>query len=143
MKRRFVAASIVALAMLFGQGGGFVLAAICPHLRTAKAVSSCHTNSQEVVAKHHQSEEATGDAFQTQEPDVRCNHCVVPSRSKREESILQQTNTSQRADDQKSAHPVIKVEPPAFLKTVAWSAQGQGPPGPTAPLHILLNVFRI
>ena len=142
MKRRFVAALIVALAMLFSQGGGFVLAAICPHLRAAKTDNSCHTNLQEVVAKHHQTDEATGDAFQTQQPDVRCNHCVVPSRSKREESILQQTNTSQRADDQKAV-PVIKVEPPVFLKTVAWSAKGQGPPGPTARLHILLNVFRI
>jgi hypothetical protein len=139
MKRRFVAALIVALAVVFSQGGGFVLAAICPHLRPEQRVKACHTKSQE----HHQSDETTGPAFETEQPGVRCNHCVVHSRNKREESVLQQTNTSQRADDQKSAVPVVKVDAPAFLKISSWGAKAQGPPGPTAPLHILLNVFRI
>ena len=134
---------IVALAVLFSQGGSFVLAAVCPHLRIEQPDNSCHTNSHEVVAEHHQPNEAKGPAFETEEPGIRCNHCVVHSRNKREESVLQQTKTSQRADDQKSAVPVVKVEPPSFLKTVAWSAKAQGPPGHNAPLHLLLNVFRI
>jgi hypothetical protein len=151
MKRRFVAALIVVLAVLFSQGGGHVLAAICPHLRAAEQPeNSCHNNSpdkgSEKVAEHHHSEhnqpdESQGAAF---EPSgVRCNHCVVHSRSKREDPALQQAPVSPRADDQKSAVPVVKLEPPSFLNTIAWNARAQGPPGPTAPLHILLNVFRI
>jgi hypothetical protein len=147
MKRRFVAALIVALAALFSQGGGLVLAAVCPHLRAEQPDNSCHANSQgtkpQEVAKHHQSAEVARPAFDTLEHGVRCNHCVVHSRSKREESALQQTATSQRADDQKWAVPVSKVEPPSCLRSIAWSAKPQGPPGPTAPLHILLSVFRI
>jgi hypothetical protein len=158
MNRRFVAALIVALAVLFGQGGGLVLAAICPHLRSEEQPdNSCHSKSRgdvagvagvaevaEVAKHHHQPAEAEpGDAFATEEHDVRCNHCVVHSRSKREESALQQPNTSQRAEDHKVAVPLLKLQPPSSLRSSAWQARAQGPPGPAAPLHVLLNVFRI
>ena len=142
MKRSFVAASIVALAVLFGQGGGLVLAAICPHLRAEQPDNSCHAASQR-VAEDHQPVEQVGHAFATEGTDVRCNHCVVHSRHKREESALQKANTSQRADDRKATVPVFKVEPPALLKASAWGAKTESPPGSTARLHVLLNVFRI
>ncbi len=145
MKRRFVAALIVALAVLFGQSGGLVLAAVCPHLRSAQPEreNACHTNTHEVAAEHHQPEEAKTPAFET--AGVRCNHCVVHSRNKREEeSVLQQPNTSQQRDEEhRSAGPIVKLQPPSFSTTIAWAAKAQGPPGPNAPLHILLNVFRI
>jgi hypothetical protein len=144
MNRRFVATLIVALAVLFGQGGGLVLAAICPHLRSEQQPedNACHANSQEVVAEHHESPETKGDAFQTNEPDVRCNHCVVHSRNKREESALQQTNTSQRANDPKVAITFAPVGP-SLLKNVAPFAKAHGPPLVTAPLYLFVNVFRI
>ena len=142
MKRRFVATLIVALAVLFSQSGGLVLAAICPHLRAEQPDNSCHTESQ-TVAEHHQPAEQAGHAFSTEGTDVRCNHCVVHSRNKREESALQKAYTPQRADDHKSTVPVLKFAPPSLLKTSAWSKKAQSPPGSTAPLHVLLNVFRI
>jgi hypothetical protein len=147
MKRKFVAALIVALAVLFGQGGGLVLAAFCPHVKAEQPDNACHdaqeANSQDAVTEHHQTAVPEGHAFESKESDVRCNHCVVNSRSKREESVLQTTYTPQRADDQKSAVHVYRVEHPSFLKISTWSAQTHGPPGPPAPLHVLLNVFRI
>ena len=150
MKRRFVAALIVVLAVLFSHGGGHVLAAICPHMRAAQPDNSCHTNSHnpssDEVGEHHQPdhkqvEQSHGPAFET--TAARCNHCVVHSRGNREEPAVQQAPASPRADDQKSAVPAVKVEPPSLLKTSAWSVRSQGPPGPTAPLHVLFNVFRI
>jgi hypothetical protein len=139
---------IVALAVLFGQGGGLVLAAICPHLRSEKQPeNSCHTksgNDVAEVAEHHQPAAAEqGDAFATEEHDVRCNHCVVHSRSKREESALQQPNTSPHTEDHKIAVPLFKLQSPYSLSSSAWNAKAQRPPGPSAPLHVLLNVFRI
>ena len=144
MKRRFVAALIVALAVLFSQGGGLVLAAICPHLRTEqRADNACHTKSHDdVVVEHHQSDEAEGDAFQTDEADVRCNHCIVHSRNKREESALQQNNSSQRANDPKVSTSFLPAGP-SLLETVAPVAKAHGPPGAPAPLYLLVNVFRI
>jgi hypothetical protein len=141
---------IVALAVLFGQGGGLVLAAICPHLRSEEQPdNSCHSKSRgdvagvAGVAEVAEVEAEPGDAFATEEHDVRCNHCVVHSRSKREESALQQPNTSQRAEDHKVAVPLLKLQPPSSLRSSAWQARAQEPPGPAAPLHVLLNVFRI
>ena len=134
---------IVALAVLFGQGGGLVLAAFCPHVQAEQPDNACHTKSPDAVAEHHQTAKPEGDAFANRESDVRCNHCVVHSRSKREESALQKTYTPQRAGDQKSPALVFKVELPSIVRTSAWSAQTHGPPAPTAPLHVLLNVFRI
>ncbi len=133
---------IVALAVLFGQGGGLVLAAICPHLRSEKAPdNSCHTKSHEAVAEHHQPDESR-EAFQTSEPDVRCNHCIVHSRNKREESALQQNNNSQRANDPKVSTSSLAISPP-LLETVVPFAKAHGPPRVTAPLYLLVNVFRI
>lgn len=143
MKRRFVAALIVALAVLFSQGSGLVFAAICPHLRPQQPDNSCHTDSGSVVTKHHGSDEAKGDVFEVREPDVRCNHCVVHSRTKREELLLQQTNTPQRTAEDKAAVPVVKIESPSCFKPVAWSAKVKSPPGHGAPLYLLVNVFRI
>lgn len=142
MKRRFVAALIVALAVLFGQGGGLVLAAICPHLRAEQPDNSCHAESQ-AVATHHQPAKPAGSAFATEGTDVRCNHCAVHSRNKREESALQKAYTPQRGDDHKSALPIFTVEPAPLLKASVWGAKTESPPGSTAPLHVLLNVFRI
>lgn len=143
MKRRFLAGLIVALAVLFSQSGGLVFAAICPHLRSQQPDNSCHSDSATVVTEHHQSDEAKSEALEVREPDVRCNHCVVHSRSKREETLLQQTNTPQRASDDKAALPVVKIELPLCFNAVAWSAKAKSPPGPAAPLYLLVNVFRI
>ena len=150
MKRRFVAALIVVLAVLFSQGGGHVLAAICPHLRAAaqEPEKSCHTNAQDVVAEHHHGSVATRvdttrDAFETKESDVRCNHCVVHSQSNREEPSLQQTNTTQRTGDSKVTTTTFTPAGPSLLEAVKPVAKAHGPPGFTAPLYLLVNVFRI
>lgn len=144
MKRRFVAAVIVVLAVLFGQGGGLVLAAICPHLRPEQPDNSCHTKSQNLAGEHHHGNaEPKGDAFEMRETDVRCNHCVVHSRDTREESSLQQTNTSHRTGDPKLQTTTFMPAGPALLEAVAPVAKAHGPPGSAAPLYLRVNVFRI
>jgi hypothetical protein len=143
MKRRFVAASIVALAVFLSQGGGLVLAAICPHLRATQPDNACHTKTAATgAAHHHESAEAKSEASEVGEPDVRCNHCLVHSRNKREESSLQQTNTTQRTGDPKVATSFTPAGP-AVVEIVAPVAKAHGPPGETAPLYLLVNVFRI
>lgn len=147
MKRRFVAALIVGLAVFFSQGGGLVLAAICPHLRphlrSPQPDNACHTKTPAAVAEHHhENAEAKSEAAEVSEPDVRCNHCVVHSRNKREESTLQQTNTTQRTGDPKVATSFTPAGP-ALVEIVTPVAKAHGPPGENAPLYLLVNVFRI
>lgn len=142
MNRRLVATAIIALAVLFSQGGGSALAVLCPHLRSLN--NSCHeTQAQEFAASHHELERPNGHAFETTDSAAPCNHCAVHSRTKREDSTLQPANTSQRASDlTTSSSPSITV-PPSLLKTIAWMAKAHGPPRDSGPLHLLHNVFRI
>lgn len=143
MNRRFLAATILALAVLFSQGGGLVLAAICPHLR-AQHGASCHENTQKKVV-HHQEMAPAGDAevFQSEETAVSCNHCAIHSRTKRDDSALQPTNTLQRESDPPVLISFRLVEPASVLTAPAWSTRAHGPPLDTGPLHLLHNVFRI
>ena len=139
MNRPFVAASIVALAVLFSQGGGLVLAAVCPHLRSQQPQPGCHAKTQN--EHDHEVAAPVGDALQTQAPDMRCNHCAVHSRNKREESALQQT-PPQRTGDLKVTTYFPAAGAPV-LENVLPVANAHGPPGATAPVNLLLNVFRI
>ena len=138
MKRRFVAVIIVALAVLFCQSGGVVLAAMCPHLRAPH--ETCHGMVAAVDDTH---EMQHANAFQTSESGSVCNHCVIPLGNKRDDATLDQANSAQRANDLTVSTPLAIANPPALLKTVTWIAKAHGPPHDTGPLYVLINVFRI
>jgi hypothetical protein len=142
MNRRFVATAIIALAVLLSQGGGSVLAAICPHLRSLN--NACHeTQAHEVTDNHHELEPAQGDAFEPTDSAAACNHCAVHSRTRRDDSTLQPGNASQRAADLTIPLAPPVAVPPSLLKTIAWTAKAHGPPRDCGPLHLLNNIFRI
>jgi hypothetical protein len=142
MNRRLVATAIIALAVLFSQGGGSALAALCPHLRSLN--NSCHeTQAQDVAANHHELERPNGHAFDSTDSAAPCNHCAVHSRTKREDCALQPANTSQRASDLTTAVSLSITGPPSLLKSIAWMAKAHGPPRDSGPLHLLNKIFRI
>jgi hypothetical protein len=143
MNQRFVAAIIVALAVLSSQAGGSVLAAICPHLRSPHN-ASCNEAPPNTSVVHHQMDNANGDAvFETEETAASCNHCAVHSRTKRDDSARQSTDSVQRASDPSVADAFSAAGPPSLVRTVTWFARAHGPPGNAGPLHLLLKVFRI
>jgi hypothetical protein len=137
MKRRFVAVIVIALAVLFCQSGGVVLAAICPHLRTPH--ETCHG----MVAAIESHETQHPDAFETSDSGAICNHCVVPLGSKRDDSALQEANSAQRANDLAVSIHQATPNSSAFVKTVTWVAKAHGPPRDAGSLYVLINVFRI
>jgi hypothetical protein len=139
MKRRLVAIVFVALAVLFCQSGGVVLAAICPHMRAAH--ESCHAMAR--VAEMPEMQHASGAAFETSDAGTTCNHCIINLRNKRDDSVVEQANASQRASDVTVSHSLPPGNPPALTSCVTWVAKAHGPPGDNAPLYILLSVFRI
>jgi hypothetical protein len=138
MKRRFLAVIIVALAVLFCQTGGVVLAAMCPHLR-ASSHQICH--GMVTASESHEMQHA--NAFQTSNSGAACNHCVVPAGNKRDDAALQEANSAQRASDVTVSIPLVIGTPPALLKTVTGVAKAHGPPRHTGALYVLINVFRI
>jgi hypothetical protein len=137
MKRRFVAVIIVALAVVFCQCGGVVLAAICPHLRAPH--ESCHG----MVAAVESHEMRHANAVQASDSGAACNHCVVPAGNKRDDIALQEANSAQRASDLTVAIVFATADPTAVMKTVGWIAKAHGPPRDADPLYVLINVFRI
>ena len=137
MKRRFVAVIIVALAVLFCQSGGVVLAAICPHLRGSH--ETCH--GMIAAVESHETQQA--DAFETTDSGTACNHCVVPLSNKRDDSALQEANSAQRASDLTVSLHQATPNSPALVKTVTWVANAHGPPRDAGSLYVLINVFRI
>jgi hypothetical protein len=146
MNRRFVATTILALTVLFSQGGGTVLAAICPHLRSL--TSSCHDMGEQQMdhAMDHMgvvtAQGATGDAVETNDSTAPCSHCAVHSRNRRDDSALQYPTVVQRTDDVTTSSPLVIAASPA-VETVNWMAKSHGPPGNNQHLHLLISVFRI
>ena len=139
MKKRLVAIVFVALAVLFCQSGGVVLAAICPHLRARH--ESCHAMAP--AAEMPQMQHASGAAFETSDEGATCNHCIINLSNKRDDSAVEQANASQRASDVTFSPSLPTANQPALTRSVTWVAKAHGPPGDNAPLYVLLNVFRI
>ncbi|HEV2834551.1 MAG TPA: hypothetical protein VGW58_04485 [Pyrinomonadaceae bacterium] len=152
MKKRFVAVTTLALTVLFSQGGGSSLAAICPHLRSL--ANTCH-EMPGAVAGHNQShhanvkvsaelrtEQAVGDAVETNDYAAPCNHCAVHSRNKRDDFLLQPPNLGQLSNDLTTPAPLTATASSAG-QTVTWIARAHGPPGDNGRLYLLINVFRI
>src|SRR6476646_9483132 len=121
MKRRFVAVIIVALAMLFCQSSGVVLAAICPRVRGPH--EHCHGM---VAVESHETQNA--EAFETSDSGAACDHCVIPVGNKRDDLALQEANGAQRASDLTVSLHQTTPDSPAFVKTVTWVAKAHGPP---------------
>jgi len=143
MNQRFVAAVIVGLAVLFSQGGGSVMAAICPHLRSQHNASCHETQPEDSAAHHDMNRQNDAPVFETDERTVSCNHCAVHSRTRPDDSALQSTESVQRASDPSVAISFSVAPPASQIRAVAWTANAHGPPGDSEPLHLLLNIFRI
>lgn len=139
MKRRFIAVIIVVWAVLFCQSGGVVLAAICPHLRATH--ETCHGMIAAVAP--HEMQHANGEAFETSDSGAVCNHCVIYTSNKRDDTALQEANSAQRASDVTFSIASATADSTAALRTVAWVAKAHGPPRDSGPLYVLINVFRI
>ena len=139
MKRRILAVIIIALAVLFCQSSGVVLAAICPHLRAPH--ETCH--GMVAADDSHEMQHRNAEAFQTSDSGVVCNHCVIPVGNKRDDLALQEANGAQRASDLTVLLHQTTPDSPAFVKTVTWVAKAHGPPRDAGPLYVLINVFRI
>ena len=52
MTKRLISTIVVSFALLFAQGGSFLIAALCPHLRSG--IMRCDMRAQEPAMDHHQ-----------------------------------------------------------------------------------------
>ncbi len=151
MNKRFLATIVLAVALLFSQGGNFLVAALCPHLQSGMA--SCKTQlaeptmSQEDMG-HMGMEHATApnldpDVVALGQPIGPCSHCAVHSRTNPNTASLRETEAAKRSVDLNIPLPFSRVSPVSVPPVSVLTSRAHGPPGEPTPRYILINIFRI
>ncbi len=152
MHKRFLATAVVALALVLGQGGSFLVAALCPHLRSNQ--ESCETPTTDAGENHpdmgHMQMDSSdsdtpesSDAIVIGKPVGSCSHCAVHSRKNGNTGSLQRSSIPQRTSDQTISVEPIPANPVSVSRTKIVASRAHGPPGDATPRHILINIFRI
>ncbi len=153
MHKRFLVTTLVGIAVLFGQGGNFLVGALCPHLRSAAA--SCDMQVSETEMSHQEmGHEGMGsmdnepiaqdnEADTLGQPPKPCSHCAVHSRSSSNAISLRETDTPKRSADLSIPLTVSTIVPVSTSSAAVLTSRAHGPPGELRPRHILINIFRI
>jgi len=152
MHKRFLATTIVGIALLFSQGGTFLVAALCPHLQSE--MGSCETQLSESPMSHEDMGHVGHVEMEREpasQPDAHvaslnplispCSHCAVHSRTSPNTASLRQAGAAKRSVDLNVFLPA--VAPVAASPVAVLTSRAHGPPGDPTPRHILINIFRI
>lgn len=154
MHKRFFATTVLAGALLFSQGGNFLIAALCPHLRSGMA--SCEKQSAGAPTSHEDmghmghmemepepASQPNPDAFALGQPIDPCSHCAVHSRTTPNIASFRATEAAKRSVDLSIPLHFSRVAPVAVSPDTVLTLRAHGPPGEAVPRHILINIFRI
>jgi hypothetical protein len=159
MHKRFLATTVVTTALLFSQGGSFLVAALCPHPRSGMA--SCETQASASTGGHEgMSHEDMGhmghaemedehasqpnpDALVLGQPIGPCRHCAVHSRKSPNTASLGETEAAKRSADLHIPGDFSRIAPVSFAAVPVLTSRAHGPPGDPTRRHILINIFRI
>lgn len=146
--------TFLSFALLFGQGGSFLIAALCPHLSTG--VMQCDARGQGSVVDHHHMVDMEMEPQSGKLPnnlDVtafnllpeKCGHCSVHSGTTSSSLIsIRHIETSKRATDL-TVPLLLKASEPTTIQVSLERLTGRShsPPGDAVPRYILIDVFRI
>jgi hypothetical protein len=159
MHQQFLTTSVLATALLFSQGGSFLIAALCPHLRSGMA--SCEMQLSARPMPHadmaHEDMGHTGHMEMSQEaksnldpkavalsqPNGPCSHCAAHSRTTPSTASLRQGEQAKRSIDLNIPLQVSRVAPVTESPVPVLTSRAHGPPGEPTARHILINIFRI
>jgi hypothetical protein len=165
--RRFLL--IASVLMLFVSGWGHVLAAaLCPHV---KAEHSCCPAQKQEAARHDHGLSASheampmdgmegmdmqtpatpvaetptvgGDANSLGQPVEDCVHCMGHSQLPTPPVAVGTADQSSRSAELAAPPATSLVTPPIPALTALVTSRPHGPPGASAPRHVLINIFRI
>ena len=153
MHKRFLAITVLGVAFLFSQGGSFLIAALCPHLRSAQV--SCDTHHTGSAMSHDNMGNMPMDSVEESasnpdpnavalgQPVELCSHCMMHTRITANAITLREIEASKLSGNYAipdSVPAVVSVEMPSVA---ILNSRAHGPPGQTTPRHVLINIFRI
>ena len=159
MHKRFLATTVVTTALLFSQGGGFLVAALCPHSRSGMA--SCETHASLSTGGHEgmshgdmghmghagmedeHASQPNQDALALGRPIDPCQHCSVHSRKNQNTASLRETEAAKRSADLSIPLNSSRIAPVSVGAIPVLTSRAHGPPGDSTRRHILINIFRI
>ena len=153
MHKRFLATTVLATALLFSLGGNFLVAVLCPHLRSAQV--SCHAPLAEPQMSHDDMADMEMDsmdesasnpdpnAIAVGEPIGLCPHCAVHSRTTPNAVSLREVGVSKRAGSFAIPDAIPNVVPVELSSLAVLTSRAHGPPRETTRRFILINIFRI
>ena len=159
MHKRFLVTIVVTTALLFSQGGGFLVAALCPH--PASGIASCETQTSASTGGHEgmshgdmghmghaemegeHASQPTPDALALGRKIDPCQHCSVHSRKNQNTASLRETEAAQRSADLSVPLHSFKIAPVSVGAVPVLTSRAHGPPGDSSRRHILINIFRI
>ena len=156
MYKRFLATTIITVALLLSQDGNFLVAAFCPHLESATA--SCNTQPAEQKMSHeHMGHAGMGEmehehnaspnpnAVVLSPSGLPCLHCASHSGAPLGAIALKEGDTARRHDQISNPHVVsIAANADSVASSVLLPTfRAHGPPWKTTPRHVLIHVFRI
>lgn len=151
MNMRFLATTVLAATLLFSQGGVFLVASHCPHLRLATAsceiplaeTTSSHEDMGHMGMDHSSAFNAAPHAVAASHGNGPCSHCAVHSGKTPNPSSLRQTEVPQRSAELSIPLQSSTVAPVIIGPAAVLSSRAHGPPGESTSRHILISIFRI
>ena len=153
MHKRLLAITFLGVALLFSQGGSFLIAALCPHLRSGQL--SCSKHSAESTMSHdevgHMAMDSMDESASTPDPNAvaldepigLCSHCAMHSRTVPPAVSLREIEASKRSGTFVIPDALPQVVSVEMRYLAIFTSRAHGPPGETTPRHILINIFRI
>ncbi len=154
MIKRLVSTTFLCFALLFGQGGVLLIAALCPHLQSG--MPSCETQGSTAPMTHEEMGhmghtemkddpelQPEADTTALGQPLGKCSHCAVHSRTTPNPASVRETEAPKRSVDLNLPLHLSRVAPIALPSLPVLTSRAHGPPGEGIPRHILVNIFRI
>lgn len=146
MLRLFPITLLLGLALLFGQGGVVLVAAVCPYLSLAAPgcdMPEMNAEMDHSQMAHHDMNHDNPDspAIANAQEHEPCTHCVIHSRSNSNGEFVRTTETVKRSAD---LDVPVRVSLPPLAPVAVLTPREHGPPGKASrPKHVLINTFRI
>jgi hypothetical protein len=151
MDMRFLATTVLAAALLFSQGGNFLVAALCPHLRSETV--SCDIAPAETTLSHEDMGHAGMDHPSELNPDPTavavghgngsCSHCAVHKGNNPSPASFREIEAPKRFAGLSIPLDYSLVAPVMVGPAAVLNSRAHGPPGESTTRYILISVFRI
>lgn len=147
MNQRLLSVASLLFALVMSAGGYLLVSAFCADSEPAEM--ACHQKSQRSLDGHsamRQEKRETAVAetiLRSEQPFETCSHCISHSNLPQSAFLLRQAETARSSSDVEAPEAIANFSYAFVTPRHIGNAREHAPPGPSSPLHVRINVFRI